>query len=43
MRGVLSPLLDWKGDKLADPSRQTWLENIPPSLSAAFPIDQPEE
>jgi hypothetical protein len=38
----LSPLPDWKGDVLADPSRQACLEKISPLLGAVYPIDQPE-
>jgi hypothetical protein len=43
MRGALSSLPDWKADVFAGPSQQARLQKIPSLLSAAFPMDQPEE
>jgi hypothetical protein len=43
VQGALSPFPDWKSDVLTDSSRQAWLEKIPSSANAAYPIDQPEE
>jgi hypothetical protein len=42
MQGALSPLSDWKGYVLTDPSQQAWLEKVPSSPGTACPIDQPE-
>jgi hypothetical protein len=42
VQGGLSPLPDWKGDMLADLSRQAWFKRIPFSLGAAHSIDQPK-
>jgi hypothetical protein len=39
----LSPIPDWKGNTLADPSGQTWFEKMPFSLGPTCSIDQAEE
>jgi hypothetical protein len=43
VQGAFSPLPDWKGNVLADPSGQAGLEKVPSSLGVTYPIDQPED
>jgi hypothetical protein len=42
VQGALSPIPDWKGGLLANPSQQVWLEQNSSSLGVAYPINQPE-